>query len=590
MSVRTALSRWLHDPELPVWFTPEFRLPITSLEGDRGVEPRRAELAAWALVDLGAIRPHQLRAPRRIRYRELCRVHTPEHLEGLTRPEVLARIFAAPEWDVPVDQVMRTVRLATGATLEATREALQRKGPALNLLGGFHHAGPAFGGGMCPVNDIAVALAAVRAGGFDGQCVVLDLDAHAPDGTAACLASDTKAWIGSISGADWGVQGERVVERVLPGGTDEEVLSVLHELLEQMPKPELAFVIAGGDVLAGDRLGALGMSPDGVRRRDLAVAKALRGCASVWLPGGGYGHTAWMLLAGTGLALALGSRKPLPADLDPLARRFASISSSLDPRRLNSSQTDEPWITEADLGRLAGPGATSRPRLLGHYSAEGIEYALYSFGLLGPVARLGYDDLRVEVAKVDVGDRMRLLGTAVGVEHVLVEGVYERQELRGPQGEGPVTILFVHWLTLRHPRGSFAPERPQLPGQDVPGLGMAREASQMLARMAARLELAGVGHRPSWYHIAFATREQFRFVDPAVQGRFQALMRDLGHLPLLELTHAVAEGGITLDRQPWRWEPELMVAWRGPVPWEEDGEAVRAAMGGRFERKASDKT
>ena len=200
------------------------------------------------------------------------------------------------------------------------------------------------------------------------------------------------------------------------------------------------------------------------------------------------------------------------------------------------------------------------------------------------MARLGYEDLRVEVATVALGDRMRLLGTAAGVEHVLVEGVYERQELRGPQG--PVEILFVHWLTLRHPRGSFAPERPQLPGQDVPGLGMAREASQMLSRMAARMELAGVGHRPSWYHIAFATREQFRFVDPGVQGRFLALMRDLGHLPLLELTHAVAEGEIARDGEPWRWEPELMVAWRGAAPWPEDAEAVKAAMAGRFERAA----
>ena len=74
---------------------------------------------------------------------------------------------------------------------------------ALNLLGGFHHAKPDAGGGFCAVNDLAVAVAAVRAEGFAGRVLVLDLDAHPPDGTAACLAADPSAWIGSLSGSSW---------------------------------------------------------------------------------------------------------------------------------------------------------------------------------------------------------------------------------------------------------------------------------------------------------------------------------------------------------------------------------------------------
>lgn len=60
----------------------------------------------------------------------------------------------------------------------------------MNLLGGFHHARPDVAGGFCPVNDVAVAIAAVRADGFRGRVLVLDLDAHPPDGLAACLAGD----------------------------------------------------------------------------------------------------------------------------------------------------------------------------------------------------------------------------------------------------------------------------------------------------------------------------------------------------------------------------------------------------------------
>src|SRR5205814_8658958 len=188
-------------------------------------------------------------------------------------------------------------------------------GPALNRLGGFHHAAPDRGAGLCAVNGLAVALAVARKNGFDGRVAVLDLDAHPPDGTAECLRSDPKKWIGSISGAGWaGLDG--VDEVVLPGAGDGAYLSALSELLSRMERPRLAFVLAGGDVLDGDKLGKLRLTLDGARRRDLAVASALRGIPSAWLPAGGYSDRAWKLLAGTALALTERSRRVVP-DRDP---------------------------------------------------------------------------------------------------------------------------------------------------------------------------------------------------------------------------------------------------------------------------------
>lgn len=573
--------RWWHDPSLPVWHSPDYRLPITSLDGQHGLEPRRAELAAWALLDLGAILPRQLQVPERAAYPDLARVHRPELLESLGRPETLARIFAVPAWDVPVDEVMRTVRLAVGGTLAAARSALLRRGPALNLLGGFHHAGPTFAGGLCPLNDIAVALAALRAEGLRGPVAVLDLDAHPPDGTLACLEADEDAWIGSISGVDWGLRGPRLVEHVLPGGEDEAVLLALDELLARMPaEPALCFVVAGGDPLRGDAMGAMAMSLPGLRRRDLRVARALRGRPSVWLPGGGYSAQAWPALAGTGLALALGSDEPVPPSLDPLARRFASLSAALDPRRLGGGELGE--LSEADLGHLAGPAAGRAPRLLGHYTAEGIEYALHAFGLLAQVGRLGYGGFEVQLDRVALGDRMRLWGRADGQRHLLVEGVYAALELAQPGGEGKARVLFVHWLSLRHPRGAFSPERPQLPGQEVPGLGMAREAGQMLGLMADRLGLRGVAHQPSWFHVAWTGRAAFRFLDPFIQGQFEALCEALAGLPLLQATHAVAQGRVRCEDQPWTWPAAPYVAWRGPPPWPENEAAWARGRACRF--------
>src|SRR5438552_2028117 len=81
------------------------------------------------------------------------------------------------EADVVVDELLGSVRCACGGTVEAARAALQRRHPMLNLLGGFHHAAPSRGVGFCAVNDVAVAIAALRAEGFTGRVAVIDLDA-----------------------------------------------------------------------------------------------------------------------------------------------------------------------------------------------------------------------------------------------------------------------------------------------------------------------------------------------------------------------------------------------------------------------------
>jgi hypothetical protein len=411
-------------------------------------------------------------------------------------------------------------------------------------------------GGFCPVNDVAVAIATLRAERFDGRVAILDLDAHPPDGLAACLEGDERAWIGSLSGSDWGPI-PRADETVLPEGTgDAAYLEALGALLGRMPRPHLAFVIAGGDVLARDRFGKLGLSLEGARQRDLLVAAELEGIPSVWLPGGGYSPAAWRVLAGTGMAVAAASAEPIPERYDPLSARFAVVSAGLSPANLTESGD----FTADDLEEALGLRPRQQRLLLGFYTAAGMEHALYRYGVFDQLERMGFRQFRAAFDAAGLGERVRLYGQAEGVEHLLLELIVERRPVLGTD------VLYVHWLSLRNPRAQFSEKRPRLPGQDVPGLGLAREAGTMLARMAIRLGLAGVAFRPAHYHTAYAARHAFTFVDPERQGRFEALVRDLAGVPLLEATNAVAEGRVLLDGRPYVWEADEMVYWlREPI-------------------------
>jgi acetoin utilization deacetylase AcuC-like enzyme len=567
-SMENRARRWLYGRDLAVWYAPEYRWPLSALEARTGFQLRRADFATWFLLERRVLARANLRKPRRAEYEELGRVHTPELLDSLGQAETLARIFSVDPTDVPVDETMETVRLACGATIAAAREVLSGLNPrqvgrrALNLLGGFHHARPDVAGGFCPVNDVAVAIAAVRADGFRGRVLVLDLDAHPPDGLAACLVGDPSCWIGSISGSDWGPIAN-VDETVLPERAgDAGYLASLDALLARMPEGELAFVLAGGDVLAGDPIGCLGLTLEGCRERDLRVADALSRVPSVWLPAGGYSPDAWRVLAGTGLALGSRSRAPIPRGYDPLVAKFSAIARSLAPEDLG-----QPGTEMDDIAEQLGIATPRRRLLLGFYSAEGLEHALHRYGILGPLRRMGYGPFRVAIQHEGVGQSARLLD--VPSAQALIETVFERREVAGAR------ILYVHWLALRNPRARFAPERPQLPGQDVPGLGLSREIMELLLRMAARLGLEGIAFRPAAYHLAFGGRETLRFVDPGRQGRFEALVEALKDLPLVEATRAVTEGRIQLNGAPYRWETDEMVNLLQPRP--EDREAIDAA-------------
>jgi hypothetical protein len=410
---------------------------------------------------------------------------------------------------------------------------------------------------LCPVNDVAIAVRALRDGGWRGRVLILDLDAHPPDGTAACLLGDEAVEILSISGSDWGALPPNVDETVIPGADDAHGLAALDAMLARHRPGDLHFVLAGADVLAGDHHGLMAMTAAGARRRDQRVRAWIGARPSVWLPAGGYREDAWRVLATTVLDLCGAPDSPLLDRLDPLAHHFERVAASLDPLGLGQPTHDA--FTDDDLDELFGPRPRA-PRLLGFYTEAGAELALSRYGLLEALRQLGYEHLRVHIAAHDPGDRLTVTGDAAGASHLLVDAVLASETVQRE------AWLVVHWLTLRHPIGAFSTGRTPLPGQEVPGLGMGREAMAMLQIMASRLHLAGVLLRPAWLHIIAPCLDRGQFLDPAVEDDVRAMLADLGDVPLPALSRAVAEGRVTRDGAPWSWPAAPFVLRHEPPP------------------------
>jgi acetoin utilization deacetylase AcuC-like enzyme len=168
------------------------------------------------------------------------------------------------------------------ATVEAARDALDT-GAGVNLAGGTHHAFADHGEGFCCFNDVAVATRLLRRDRPALRVAVIDLDVHQGNGTATLFADDPATYTFSMHGAKnfpfKKEQSSRDVE-LEDGMRDAEYLTLLDRHLDEVldeARADLVFYLGGSDPYEGDRFGRLGLSKDGLARRDRRVFTACRG-------------------------------------------------------------------------------------------------------------------------------------------------------------------------------------------------------------------------------------------------------------------------------------------------------------------------
>lgn len=233
----------------------------------------------------------------------LALAHEPCYLdklahEGLSKQE--AHKVGLP-W---TQSLLNRAIYAAGGTLAATRDALER-GLGLNLAGGTHHAYPDRAEGYCIFNDVAVAIANLRAGGWAGRALVVDLDAHQGNGTAVFFRDDPLVFTLSVHAQrNYPLKKEQsdLDVGLSDGASDSEYLQALEPALAQAfaHRPDLVFFNAGVDVLQGDRFGRLALSLSGLAERERQVFERV-GRANIPLVvvmGGGYNRDPQTTIAG----------------------------------------------------------------------------------------------------------------------------------------------------------------------------------------------------------------------------------------------------------------------------------------------------
>ena len=259
---------------MKVFYTDGFTLPLP--DGHR-FPIRKYALLRQRVAEAGL---GELHVPHAAIDEELLRAHDADYVRRVASGELTdkeLRRIGLP-WS---PQMVERSRRSVGATIETCRAALE-DGAGVSLAGGTHHAYRDHGEGYCVFNDVAVAARTMQAEQRARRVVILDCDVHQGNGTAAILAGDQSVFTFSIHAAkNFPFHKEASdLDVALPDGAgDAAYLAALDDGVRHAltrAQADMAIYLAGADPFAGDALGRLALSKDGLAQRDRLVFERCR--------------------------------------------------------------------------------------------------------------------------------------------------------------------------------------------------------------------------------------------------------------------------------------------------------------------------
>lgn len=221
-------------------------------------------------------------------------IHDPSYVDRLKKLELTPREQRVSGFQHSEALVKREFLIMEGTRLCA--DYALRNGAALNIAGGTHHAYTNKGEGFCLLNDQAIAANWLISETEINNVLIIDLDVHQGNGTAEIFKDRKEVFTFSMHGKNNYPLKKEVSDldvELEDNITDKDYLlqleKNLHLVLDRF-EPDFVFFQSGVDVLSSDKLGRLGLTSQGCRRRDQMVVEFVKDLdlPLVCTMGGGY--------------------------------------------------------------------------------------------------------------------------------------------------------------------------------------------------------------------------------------------------------------------------------------------------------------
>lgn len=218
-------------------------------------------------------------------------------------------------------------------------------------------------------------------------------------------------------------------------------------------------------------------------------------------------------------------------------------------------------IDDEDLFNL-NIGKRGDNLFLGYFSERGLSIIFEKYKLKKRLNKLGFKNLHMDIDTSDPfkhkiivknfeEDNVEILIEFVVRKDILEINMPFRCKFNGCKYE----VLTVEWLKMQNPRKNFTRQRPKLPGQDFPGLGIGSEALELIIMAAKKLRVHGVVNIPDHYHNAYFYSKIFHYEDPKDEAKLMAIIRDTKKHHVSNVSWAI-ERRILIDKnknKPLEW-------------------------------------
>lgn len=267
----------IDSPILKIAYHPIYAHPLP--EGHR-FPMLKYELIPGQLLHEGTITEENIFAPQPCDIDTVLLTHDEDYLDKLLNQQLSQREQRVIGFPQSPALTQRELIIAQG-TIDGCKYAINN-GVAMNIAGGTHHAFANKGEGFCMLNDQAIAANYLLKNNLAQKILIIDLDVHQGNGTAKLFEEESRVFTFSMHGKNnypFHKEKSDVDIELLDGTNDETYLQLLKEtlptLIEKI-KPDMAFYLAGVDILDTDKFGKLKVTMNGCKQRDELVFTQLK--------------------------------------------------------------------------------------------------------------------------------------------------------------------------------------------------------------------------------------------------------------------------------------------------------------------------
>eukprot|EP00210_Caulerpa_lentillifera_P001020 g983.t1 len=240
------------------------------------------------LVNRGIFTLAELHVPNRLTKEDLMEVHTKAYLHRVENDRFyLCQVVEMPLCFLPtfiLKHVFTTSSYYHAAGTILSMGLALEHGWAINIGGGMHHARFDHGEGWCFFADTSLGIKAIRkaTGNQINKFLYIDTDVHQGNGVERdkLNTKDNELFVLDVYNADiwpndtYAKRGIDINVELETGTSDDEYLNRLKIALKDTKKrfrPDMIIYNAGTDILIGDKLGLLRVTPEAVIERDQII-------------------------------------------------------------------------------------------------------------------------------------------------------------------------------------------------------------------------------------------------------------------------------------------------------------------------------